>query len=333
MNPCYKVAVIGKNGYVGKELISLIQKHPYLTFIDLENITECVQSSFELDAVFLATPTAVSIEAASKLMTTDINIIDLSGAFRLPKENFTHWYGIQHDASFLIEKACYGLCPWATLQSKSQLVANPGCYATAALMPLLPLFKTNMIDKKSIIIDAKSGVSGSGKKQTPELMFCEIANNFYPYKIGKHQHIPEIEKAIGDFSGQLIKLTLTTSILPIIRGLAMAIYLQAVSSFTSDEDIAESIINAFQIHYQSYPLIRYQEVGKDSAEEDKKLLALQHVINTPYCHIGFFVKEGQITLFSSIDNLQKGAASQAIENLNAMYQLPLQTGLTPWETS
>jgi N-acetyl-gamma-glutamyl-phosphate reductase len=328
MKTYYKVAVIGKNGYVGKELISLIQRHPYLYLLNLGSIAECMQNSFELDTVFLATPTAVSIDAASKLMNTDINIIDLSGAFRLPEEDFTHWYGIQHDASFLIEKACYGLCPWATLQAKSQLIANPGCYATAALMALLPLFKTNIIDKKSVIIDAKSGVSGSGKKQTQALMFCEIANNFYPYKIGKHQHIPEIEKAIGDFSEQPIKITLTTSILPIVRGLAMTIYLQAVSSFASDEDIAAAILNAFQLHYQSYSLIRYQEVGKGSVEENQKLLALQHVINTPYCHIGFFVKNGQITLFSSIDNLQKGAASQAIENLNAMYQLPLQTGLT-----
>jgi N-acetyl-gamma-glutamyl-phosphate reductase len=224
------------------------------------------------------------------------------------------------------------LCPWATLQSKSQLIANPGCYATAALMALLPLFKANIIDKKSIIIDAKSGVSGSGKKPAPELMFCEIANNFYPYKIGKHQHSPEIEKAVCDFSQQQIKITLTTSILPIVRGLAMTIYLQAASSFPSDEAISEAIFTAFQKHYQSYPLVRYQEVGKGSSEEDQKLLALQHVINTPYCHLGFFVKEGQITLFSSIDNLLKGAASQAIENLNAMHKLPLETGLSLKET-
>ncbi|KTD68648.1 aspartate-semialdehyde dehydrogenase [Legionella steelei] len=328
MKTHYKVAVIGRNGYVGKELINLIQKHPHLNLLNLGSIAECVQNSFELDTIFLATPTVVSIDAASKLINTDINIIDLSGAFRLPKDDFTHWYGMQHDASFLIEKACYGLCPWETLQSKSQLIANPGCYATAALMALLPLFKTNIIDKKSIIIDAKSGVSGSGKKPTPELMFCEIANNFYPYKIGIHQHIPEIEKAIRDFSEKETKITLTTSILPIVRGLAMTIYLQPASSFTPDEDISEAILNAFQIHYQSYPLIRYQEVGKGSTEDEQKLLGLQQLIHTPYCHIGFFVKEGQITLFSSIDNLLKGAASQAIENLNAMYQLPLQTGLT-----
>lgn len=328
MKTHFNVAIIGRNGYVGRELVNLVQKHPHLELLDIWNIAECMKNSLELDTVFLATPPAVSMEAASTLINTDINIIDLSGAFRLSENDFAQWYGMQHDASSLIKKACYGLSPWATLQSKSQLIANPGCYATSALMALLPLFKTNIIDKKSIIIDAKSGVSGSGKKPTPDLMFCEIANNFYPYKIGKHQHIPEIEKAIYGFSAQQTTITLTTSILPIIRGLAMTLYLQADSSFTSDEDITEAIFNAFQIHYQQYPLIRYKEVGKGSTEDDQKLVALQHVINTPYCHIGFFVKEGQITLFSSIDNLLKGAASQAIENLNAMYQLPLQTGLT-----
>lgn len=328
MKTHYKVAIIGKNGYVGRELLRLVQKHPHLKLLELGNTADCLQNSHELDLIFLATPPAVSMEAASILMTTDVNIIDLSGAFRLPEETFTHWYGIQHDASVLIEKACYGLSPWATLQSKSQLIANPGCYATSALMALLPLFKTKVIDKKSIIIDAKSGVSGSGKKLCAELMFCEVANNFYPYKIGKHQHKPEIEKAIDDFACQQTKITLTTAILPIERGLAMTIYLQAAPSFTTDEDIKEAIFNAFHQHYQSYPFIRYQEVGQGRVEEDQKLLALQHVNHTPYCHLGFFVKEKQIILFSSIDNLLKGAASQAIENLNARYEFPLKTGLT-----
>jgi N-acetyl-gamma-glutamyl-phosphate reductase len=329
----YKVAILGKNGYVGRELLRLVEKHPNLSLSHLASVDDCLQNSFELDAVFLATPADISMQAASALMQANasLRIIDLSGAFRLPGEVFTQWYEMPHKASFLIEKACYGLCPWATLQPTAQLIANPGCYATAALMALLPFFKANIMnitDEKSIIIDAKSGVSGSGKNPKPELMFCEMANNFYPYKIGKHQHVPEIEKAVADFSEQAINIRLTTSLLPIVRGLAMTIYLKASPSFPSDEAISEAIFNAFHRHYQSYPFVRFQEVGKETMKNEQKFLSLHAVIDTPYCHIGFFVKEGHITLFSSIDNLLKGAASQAIENFNALYQLPIETGLS-----
>jgi N-acetyl-gamma-glutamyl-phosphate reductase len=327
MKERYNIAVIGKDGYVGKELISLIQQHPYLQLFDSCTIADCIQNSHALNLVFLATPAAVSIEATSALINTKIKIIDLSGAFRILKDDFTHWYGIQHDAELLIEKAFYGLSPWTTFHPQNQLIANPGCYATAALMALVPLFKANITDNQSVIIDAKSGVSGSGRKANSELMFCELANNFYPYKIGKHQHTPEIEKALYDLSAQKSVITLTTSILPIVRGIAMTIYLKAHSSFTSDEEIKNAIFNTFHNAYKEYPLVRYKEVGNDQ-DADKKILALHSVTHTPYCHIGFFVKNGQIILFSSIDNLLKGAASQAIENLNALYRLPLQTGLT-----
>ncbi len=328
----YNVCILGKKGYVGQELTTLVHQHPLLTLLNIESIADCVKHSSELDLVFLATPPAVSMEAASTLINTDLKIIDLSGAFRLPENDFSCWYGMQHQASSLIEKACYGLTPWAA-QADAQLIANPGCYATAALMALLPLFKAKIIDTHSIIIDAKSGVSGSGKKPDPELMFCEIANNFYPYKIGNHQHVPEIEKAIYDYSNQKTSITLTTSILPIIRGIAMSLYVQAKSSFSSDEEISEALLNAFHEAYKSYPLVHFQEVGKGCAAEDKKILAINEVAYTPWCHIGFYVKKGQITLFSSLDNLLKGAASQAIENLNALFQLPLQTGLALKEGS
>lgn len=327
MKPVYKVAILGKNGYVGKELMSLVDKHPYLQRLDLDTLDVCVNACTKLDVVFLATPIKASMDAVLKLISIGVHIIDLSGAFRLPEAQFTQWYGMQHEAASLISKACYGLSPWANFPKEVQLIANPGCYATAALMALLPLCKARVIDSSSIIIDAKSGVSGGGKKATNALMFAEMANNFYPYKVGKHQHTPEIEKALLDLSGQQSPITLTTAMLPLVRGIAMTIYVKAASVFSSEKALAQSIFQAFETAYANYPFVVYKEIGQGEDDEDQKILALQTVIHTPHCHIGFFVKKEQIILFSAIDNLLKGAASQAIENLNSLYHLPLQTGL------
>lgn len=352
MNTKYNVVVSGIQGYVGRELIALINNHPHLQLagvhsrqnkdevyqlmpqlakknVPVYSILEINQLSSQIDILLLATPAIVSMEIVATLTNTKIIIIDLSGAFRLPENQFFEWYGIPHSAPQLIKEACYGLSPWMTHQSNYQLIANPGCYATCALMSLLPLFNANLIKTDSIIIDAKSGVSGSGKQPNPDLMFCEISGNFFPYKIGKHQHIPEINNALYDMSGKSAKTRLTTAILPIVRGLAMTIYAEANSHLSSDADIAKAVQEALQTAYSNYPLIHFDEVGNDSPTKDQFILSLKNVVQTPNTHIGYFVKDGQITLFSCIDNLLKGAASQAIENINAIYHLPLQTGLLP----
>lgn len=352
MNTKYNVVISGVQGYVGKELISLINKHPYLQLVGvhsrqtqnelyqlmpqlakqnvpLYSILEMTQLSSQIDMVLLATPAKVSMEIVATLINTKIIIIDLSGAFRLPENQFYEWYGFPHCAPHLIKEACYGLSPWIIHQSNYQLIANPGCYATCALMSLLPLLKADLIKTDSIIIDAKSGVSGSGKQPNPDLMFCELSSNFFPYKIGKHQHTPEINNALYDISGKAAKTRLTTSILPIVRGIAMTIYAEANSHLSSDEVIAKAVLEALQTAYRNYPLINFDEVGEESPTKDHFILSLKNVVQTPNTHIGYFVKNRQITLFSCIDNLLKGAASQAIENINAMYHLPLHTGLLP----
>ncbi|STX28850.1 N-acetyl-gamma-glutamyl-phosphate reductase [Legionella beliardensis] len=346
MNKQYKVAIVGIQGYIGQELTRLVTNHPYLQLvagysrqakeelyqqipalagqeISIYSPDKLKNHASQLDIIFLATPAEASMELTTQVIYQGSIIIDLSGAFRLPQAQFTSWYAMAHTAPELIKYACYGLSPWVTSQAQYTLIANPGCYAACALMTLLPLLKADLLQLNQIIIDAKSGVSGSGKQINPDLMFCELANNFFPYKIGKHQHTPEINKALSDLSHREVNVRLTTSMLPLTRGLAMTIYAQAKSS-CSDDSLSFAIETAFKQAYQAYPLVRYQEVGKAG---NPFILALKHVINTPYCHIGYFVKEGQITLFSTIDNLLKGAASQAIENVNAFYKLPLHTGL------
>ncbi|WP_026069152.1 N-acetyl-gamma-glutamyl-phosphate reductase [Legionella tunisiensis] len=344
MSKQYKVMVVGAEGYVGQELVKLIAQHPYLELtgvfsrqnkdklhVDLRHIpvyslAELTVQASQTDILLLATPATISMDIAAKLAKTQIKIVDLSGAFRLAENEFTQWYGLPHQAPDLIKKAGYGLSPWLTNYDDYQLIANPGCYATCALMSLLPLIKENIIKTDNIIIDAKSGVSGAGKNPNPELMFCELMGNFFPYKIGKHQHNPEIRKAIYDHTQIAVKPRLTTQILPLVRGISMSIYAEAKVDFASDEAIAAAVKSAFQTAYQTYLLIHYEEINQD---DSPFVLSLKQVVGTANTHIGYFINEGQITLFSCIDNLLKGAASQAIENINALYHLPLATGLLP----
>lgn len=352
MSKKYNVVISGVQGYVGKELIALINNHPHLQLIGVHSrqnqselyqlmpqlakqnvpvysLLEMKQLDEQIDILLLATPAKASMEIVATLANTKIIIIDLSGAFRLPEHQFFEWYDFPHCAPHLIKEACYGLSPWVSHQDRYQLIANPGCYATCVLMSLLPLINADIIKADSIIIDAKSGVSGSGKQLNPGLMFCELSSNFFPYKIGKHQHTPEINNALYAISGKSATTRLTTSILPIERGIAMAIYTEANLHLSSDEGIAKAVQETLQVAYRDYRLINFAEVGKDSPTKDHYILSLKNVVQTPNVHIGYFVKNGQITLFSCIDNLLKGAASQAIENINAIYHLPLHTGLLP----
>lgn len=352
MSKKYNVVISGIQGYVGQELLGLVNLHPYLQLaavhsqrekdelyqlmpqllkqaIPVYSTQEIKQNLSQIDILLLATPVRASMEIVAALASSTVIIIDLSAAFRLPEEQFLEWYGIPHEAPQYINEACYGLTPWEKQQSNYQLIANPGCYASCALMSLMPLLTANIIKDDGIIIDAKSGVSGSGKQLNPDLMFCEIANNFYPYKIGKHQHTPEIKKALDKISNKSTSLRLTTSLLPIIRGISMSIYTELNSGFSSDSAISTAINNAFVNAYHDYPLLHFSEIGNDNSINDRFILSLKNVIQTPNTHLGYYVKHGQITLYSCIDNLLKGAASQAIENINAIYQLPLQTGLLP----
>ena len=349
MNKRFNVIISGAQGYVGQELKALTLCHPYLNLIGIHSrqtkdkiektlhfndqslpvytTDDILEHASQIDILFLATPAAVSMELVAKLANTKIILIDLSGAFRLSEQTFNEWYALPHSAPQFIKEACYGLSPWITPNVNHRLVANPGCYATCALMAIIPLLKAKLIKANTIIIDAKSGVSGGGKQAKSELMFCEIANNFFPYKIGTHQHTPEIKKGLYEITNCDTNIRLTTSILPVIRGISMTIYVEADSSFSSDDAISTAIYAAMQTDYQNYPLLHFQELGKASSYQDHFILSLKNVVQTPNTHIGYFVKDGQITLFSCIDNLLKGAASQAIENINAIYNLPLQTGL------
>jgi len=351
-----RVAIGGVDGYVGQILLGLVQSHPCCQLVLLATregdndlaplpslresavsrvaLAELSQWGEQVDVLFLATPPAASMAsvAAIKNHSLPITVIDLSGAFRLSAEDFAQWYGMLHQAPELLPQAEYGLSPWnQNLMLQTTLIANPGCYATAALMALLPIVQAGIVSESTFLIDAKSGVTGAGKKAVSQLMFCEIANNFYPYKIGQHQHTPEIETAILRGTGKKSRVLLTTHMLPIPRGISLTIYAEASSSFTSDEELMDAMQVAFDQAYKDYALVEYAAVSSSPSlavsSQLSFLLSLKNVVGTPKTHISYFVQQGKIILFCCIDNLLKGAASQAIENLNAVRGLPLTTGL------
>ncbi len=211
----YGVVVAGSEGYVGLELIKLIEQHPKLNLLGVlkgtkeislikENIfslDEILERQSDIHLVFLATPPEISMEIALKLSDSQIIVIYLSGAFRIEKEQFKNWYHFEHLAPQLLEKSVYGLSPFISAKDH-QLIAVPGCYASAILLTILPLLIADLVIPDTLIIDAKSGISGAGKTPSLRNTFCEIANNFFPYKIGHHQHTPEISNVFSKFANK-----------------------------------------------------------------------------------------------------------------------------------
>lgn len=353
-NQTINVVVAGAQGYVGKALVNLILDHPHLHLVAVSArasqasvyaampslaehqvaviaTTDLVTYAPAVDVVLLATPPKISIECVLALQDHRVKLIDLSGAFRLSANEFAHWYGMSHQAPELLDEVHYGLSPWNLASGEDQqLISNPGCYATTALMALIPLLQAGVIEESNIIIDAKSGVSGAGKNVRADLMFAEMAANFFPYKVGKHQHTPEINNALTQFSGKQAKVILTTHMLPILRGISMTIYGDARQHFPSDQEVMTAIGQAFAEAYQGYPLLQYVALNQDAnadCGQETFILSLTSVVGTAKTHISYFVKAGKVFIFSCIDNLLKGAASQAIENINALYDFPLATGL------
>ncbi len=223
------VSIVGARGYSGLELAKLLFKHPLINFThafatqafdladellsDEFNQVKCLPDSEILDhltdVVFLATPAEVSLKLAPQILKRNKSIIDLSGAFRLQKNDYLKWYGFSHTEPELLAQSTYGLQPSArALQTSEknslqpQLIANPGCYATAILMALIPLLKANLISTDGIVIDAKSGTSGAGRKAQENLLFTEVDGECLPYKVGRHQHLPEIKESIERLCGQ-----------------------------------------------------------------------------------------------------------------------------------
>jgi N-acetyl-gamma-glutamyl-phosphate reductase len=303
------VAIAGATGYAGMELQKILQRHPHANVVasfssesfSLENLFAA-----KPEIVFLATPNEVSAEVTPHILDAGIKVIDLSGAFRLGEPSlYPSWYGFAHERPELLGEAVYGLPEWCNGElRKARLIANPGCYPTSVLLALRPL--TYLIDRtQPVIVDAKSGVSGAGKKADVAFSFVELAGNFKAYGVGKHRHEPEIRQ--GLHLGERTTLVFVPHLLPTPRGIYSTMHVGFTNPVT-DEEVSKVYADA----YASQPFVRVLPAGK--------VPELKDVVNTPYAEIGFTLLQGgrRAVIVSVIDNLLKGAASQAVQNFNRM---------------
>ncbi len=324
------VSVVGARGYSGIELCKLLLKHPFVQLqnafatgdfklsdqvLDTKAATVQCFNDQELmqnltDVVFLATPAEVSLKLAPQIIEQGKTVIDLSGAFRLKKNDYQKWYGFMHTAPDYAREADYGLLPFCgPIKPATRLISNPGCYASAVSLALIPLLQNDLIHTEGLVIDAKSGTTGAGKKASENLLFSEVTEECLPYRVGKHQHTPEIQEVIATVTGVEIEPHFTTSLLAAKRGIIAGVYANAKTT-----DIGE-IENAYRKSFDGYPLVRH---GRDVS----RYARLANVVNTPFTHVSYELVGNKLYVFSCIDNLLKGAASQAVENLNRLLDLP-----------
>jgi N-acetyl-gamma-glutamyl-phosphate reductase len=272
--------------------------------------------SGDVGVVFLATPADVSMELAPAMLDAGAKVIDLSGAFRLrTPERYTAWYKEPHTQPQLLATAPYGLPEFCRARIRgTQFVSNPGCYPTAANLAIKPLVDAGIVDRAAgIVCDAKSGVSGAGRKPSLKTHFCEVTENFAAYSILSHRHVPEVLLACGLEESEF---SFTAQLIPVDRGILETIYFRA-----PEAESAEQIIGIYERQYANEPFVRLYEAGHAPD--------LRAVQRTNYCDIGVVFDAGtkRGVVVSAIDNLVKGAAGQAIQNMNLMLGFPETEGL------
>ena len=322
-----RVGIVGYRGYSGTELVHLLQRHPHVEPVLLDHredpggtpairdatppsrfpcSTEAVRRE-ALAVVFLATPADVSMELAPVMLAAGARVVDLSGAFRLrTPENYRAWYKETHTQPELLAEAVYGLPEfYRHLIPAARLVSNPGCYPTAANLALRPLLQAGVIDRAcGIVCDAKSGVSGAGRKPSLKTSFCEVTENFSAYSILHHRHVPEVLHVSGLEEHEF---SFTAQLLPLHRGILETLYFRAPS--------AAGVEDLLAIYQQQYALEPFVRLFNPPHTPD-----LRSVAYTNFCDIGvaFDARTKRAVVVSAVDNLVKGAAGQAIQNMNLM---------------
>ncbi len=329
-----RVAVVGATGYAGFELARLLLRHPQIEkptfflrdtsahvkclaelFPQLRGMDDAPCRPFTVQAVaasgarvvFLATPHEVSLELAPQLLDAGLRVVDLSGAFRFREpDTFAAWYKLPAPARELLEQAVYGLPElYAEALPSARLVANPGCYPTSVILGLRPLVDAGWLAReRGIVCDCKSGASGAGKEPKRELHFVEVDENFRAYNLFTHRHTPEITDHLGLGLAEII---FTTHLLPVARGILSTLYVWLDRPRKSSE-----VETLFRDFYAGRPMVRLWPAGR--------LPELHHVAHTNFCDLGFVLDPAgeRLVVVSCLDNLGKGAAGQAVQNLNRM---------------
>ncbi|MBE7029827.1 MAG: N-acetyl-gamma-glutamyl-phosphate reductase [Ruminococcaceae bacterium] len=337
-----RVGVLGATGYAGIETVRLLCGHPEVeitrvvsksfvgkkiseVYPSLTNVLDLVCCDLDpediaaaCDVVFTALPHGASKTVIPDLYERGLTVIDLSGDFRYNSvEVYEKWYGEPHSAPELLKQSVYGLCELHRDQIKgTRLIGNPGCYTTCSILPLYPLLKKGIVDTKNIIIDAKSGVSGAGRSTNLDISFCECTENMKAYKIATHRHTSEIEQELSEAAGTDVMVSFTPHLIPLKRGILSTCYANLLGEHTYEE-----ILALYREFYKGEHFIRIM---------DGILPETNHVAGSNFVDIGFRIDErlNRIVVVSAIDNLIKGAAGQAVQNLNIRFGLPETTGLS-----
>ncbi len=334
------VAVVGASGYSGLELTRLVARHPRLRPVALYSdrwadelagarvplppeaaalryLPQAHARDLQAEVAFLATPAEVSMELGPALHARGVRVVDLSGAFRLLDASaYPRWYGFEHTAPRLLAEARYGLPELARESlAGATFVTNPGCYATSIALALAPLLRFGMAERDGIAVAAMSGVSGAGRKATEEYSFCEVDEDLRAYRIGRHQHVPEIEQTVARYAGSVGPISFTPHLVPLRRGILATCTLRAAQG-VSDADLGAAYARA----YGEEPFLRVLRPDQ---------VAVKDVVRTNRCHVGAALdaRSGAVVATSAIDNLVKGAAGQAVQALNASMGWAETTGL------
>src|SRR5437762_1649692 len=322
-NYAARAAIIGVTGYSGQELNRLLASHPkiqvagkFASRADEKSGAEAFSferlRSFSPDAVVLATEHELSMHWVPQLLDQGYRVVDMSGAFRLKDPQlYQEWYGFEHTAPLLLREAAYGLPEFLSESiAAARLVANPGCYATAAILPLIPLYKAKAIDPAcTVVVDGKSGVSGAGRQPKPETHFCEVNENISAYGVLKHRHTPEMLSHLP--GADLDRFVFTPHLIPITRGILNTVTLRTVDRISAHSILSET--------YAKSSFVRVLPFGQ--------LPNVQSVTRTNLCSIGVAAKGANTVIVSVLDNLVKGAAGQAVQNLNLMFGCEPTAGL------
>ena len=339
-----RAGLVGVTGYTGMELVRLLENHPIINLVAVTSrsdagkkvrdiypfmqgfatgdlvitMPEAATLAKQCDVVFLAVPHGVAMGMAAEFRNEGVAIIDLSADFRLRDVAvFEEWYKAEHAEPALLKEAVYGLPElYAAEISKAKLIANPGCYPTTSILSLAPALKNGFINPEGIVIDAKSGTTGAGRKAAVGSLYSEVADTFKAYNLTKHRHTPEIEQELSLVAGKSITLSFNTHLLPVNRGILATIYTQLLDGITFD-----TVYDAYTAAYEPHPFVRVLPKGS--------LPELRNVRGTMFCDISLChdPRTGRLIFVAAIDNMCRGASGQAIANANLMHALPIETGL------
>ncbi len=326
------VGIAGASGYTGLELVRLLLRHPKVTLsvvtsetyqgkalsavfpafgkqTALSFVPLSVEAVRGLDVLFLALPHTTAIDRVPEFLDAGLKVIDLSADYRLASADvFAQWYKVPHTQPDTLKRAVYGLPELHRERIReARLVANPGCYPTGAILALAPLMVSGWIDADSIVADCKSGVSGAGRKPSLTTQFAECNEAVSAYSLTTHRHTPEIEQELSGLADKPVRISFSPHLMPMTRGLLSTVYARTQAGLAYSD-----VLNAYKKFYKDAPFVRFLEEGT--------FASTHHVAGSNYCDLGLAVdaRTDRIVVTSAIDNLVKGAAGQAVQNLNLM---------------